>query len=150
MTDRSPSDPSVSDHLRPTDADYPAGVYRVVGADDDGITLLRIGDGEGTRVHTGDVRRVPREALDGFAPAEPPGRGAAPGALLRGALSHLYWSTRAFLGSLRRRPLPTAVALALLAAGAVGEETLPVSAAGLDALVLLGSIGLVLVASGRV
>mgnify|MGYP000256511594 CR=1 FL=1 len=150
MAHRSPVEPTVFDHLRPTDADYPAGVYRVVGVDDDAVTLLRIGDEEGTRVHTGDVRRVPRAALDGFATADPPERSAPPGALLRTVPAHLYWSVWAFLKSLRRQPVPSVVALILLTAGAVGGGTLPVSETGLDALVLLGTVGLVLVASGRV
>lgn len=64
--------PDPFDHLRPTDATYEAGVYRVVGTDDDAVTLLRVGDADGRRVTTGQVRRVPVGDLEGFEPAPNP------------------------------------------------------------------------------
>jgi len=60
--------PAVYDHLSPTDADCPDGVYRVVGSSDGTVTLLRITDADGRRAHTGEVATVDADALDGFEP----------------------------------------------------------------------------------
>jgi len=68
---------AVSDHLRPTgdgpvDRNLPPGVYRVVGTPEDGVTLLRVADADGRRVHTGEVHTVTLSDLDDFEPAENP------------------------------------------------------------------------------
>lgn len=47
--------PSPLDHVVPTDADYPDGVYRVVGTGDGPVTLLRVTDAAGRRAHTGEL-----------------------------------------------------------------------------------------------
>lgn len=62
----------VGAHYRPaTDATDP-GVYRVVGTSDE-VALLRLTDGEGERIHTGELLRVPRDALESsFEPASNP------------------------------------------------------------------------------
>lgn len=75
MSDR--LDPAVHDHLRPTGADYPPGVYRVVGRDE-GLRLLRVADVDGTRVNTGEVYDVERTELDGFEPAPDLDAGRSP------------------------------------------------------------------------
>ncbi|WP_246986311.1 hypothetical protein [Halorientalis marina] len=140
---------SVSDHLRPTDGDVPAGIYRVVGVGAESVTLLRVGDADGTRVHTGEVVTVTREDLDAFeTAANPDGSRSVAAALVRGP-EHLYWSVRAFAGQLAASPLLSAGTLAVVVAGAFGEGVLPLSEAGLDALVVAGALGLALVGSGR-
>ncbi|MCU4801834.1 hypothetical protein OB920_15755 [Halobacteria archaeon HArc-gm2] len=70
---------AVSDHVRPSgdgpvDADrsLPPGVYRVVGTPENAVTLLRVADADGRRVHTGEVHRVPRTDLDEFEVAANP------------------------------------------------------------------------------
>lgn len=141
--------PSVHDHLRPTDGDVPDGVYRVVGTDEESVTLLRVGDADGTRVHTGEVRTVTREALDAFETAANPDGSRSVAAALLGVPAHLYWTLRAFARQLAASPLPAAVAIALVLAGAFGAGSLPLSETGLDALVVAGALGLALVGSGR-
>lgn len=75
MSDR--PDPSVHDHLRAVDAPYPPGVYRVVGRGE-GLRLLRVTDGDGDRVNTGQVYDVRPDDLAGFEPAEDPDAGLSP------------------------------------------------------------------------
>ncbi|MFB6157504.1 MAG: hypothetical protein ABEJ34_06665 [Haloferacaceae archaeon] len=90
-------DPAVGDHYRPTTDDRDPGVYRVVGVPDD-VTLLRVADGDGRRVHAGEVRRVSRATLAGsFEPTRDPDAGLDPVAGVRNALSGLYWSVRRYL-----------------------------------------------------
>lgn len=88
-------DVSVHDHVRPTAAALPAGVWRVVGTDESAVTLLRVTDAEGRRRSTGDVERVDRDTLaTGF---EPAGNPDGDGSLRRGlanAGSGLYWNVR--------------------------------------------------------
>lgn len=67
MTD----DPTPYDHVRATDAPVPDGVYRVVGVDD-GVTLLRVGDASGQRVHDGRVFTVSRAEYSSFPEAANP------------------------------------------------------------------------------
>ncbi len=75
-------DPSVHDHLRAVDAPYPPGVYRVVGRGE-GLRLLRVTDGDGERVNTGQVYDVESADLAGFEPAEDPDAGLSPLSTLR-------------------------------------------------------------------
>lgn len=141
--------PSVSDHLRTADADHPAGVYRVVGTDTDSVTLLRVGDSDGTRIVTGDIVTVARGQLDGFEPAEKPAEGRSLPARLRGMGEHLYWSLRTFVGQLARHPVPATVALVIAAVGVLGEGIVPLPDAALSVLTVVGGLGLALVGSGR-
>lgn len=84
----------VGDHYRPTDGAVDPGVYRVVGTTD-GVALLRVGDADGRRVHTGEVHRVDTDTLDAaFEPASNPDAGFALASALRDALQGLYWSVR--------------------------------------------------------
>lgn len=54
--------PSVYDHYRPATGDSDTS-YRVVGAGDDRVTLLRLTDADGTREATGELRYVARDDL---------------------------------------------------------------------------------------
>lgn len=84
----------VGKHYRPTEADHDPGVYRVVGATD-GVTLLRVGDADGRRIHTGELRRVDAAALEsGFEAARNPDAGLSPAGTLRDAAQGVYWSVR--------------------------------------------------------
>lgn len=86
------SDPTPYDHYRPTDADYPDGVYRVVGTgtDEDGkVRLLEVADADGRRVTTGRVVAVPHEHLAGFEPADNPDSGFRPMQVVDGLVEEL-------------------------------------------------------------
>jgi len=64
----------LSHHRAGADGPVAPGVYRVVGSDDDAVTLLRVAEG-GRRVHSGEVVRVPREAFEALEPAGNPDAG---------------------------------------------------------------------------
>lgn len=84
------------DHLQATEAaDVPPGVYRVVGAGEDCVTLLCVTDADGRRANTGHVERVDRETVDrAFDPAENPDSGLDPIGAVTGVAKGLYWSVR--------------------------------------------------------
>lgn len=138
--------PTAYDHLRPTADDSGAldrqpGVYRVVGAPDDEVTLLRVTDGEGRRVHTGEVVTVERESLDRFEPAANPDEQRSLAATAASQLQGAWWSLRLVGEAVVDRPIPSAAALALVAAGLFGDAVASVPA---DALfVLAGALALV-------
>jgi hypothetical protein len=68
--------PTVYDHYRPTNGTTPPGVYRVVGTGEE-VTLLRVADENGRRVHSGVVESVRRERVESaFVPATNPDAGA--------------------------------------------------------------------------
>jgi hypothetical protein len=56
--------PDIGGQYRPTDGDADAGIYRVVGTTGETVTLLKVGDAEDRRVHTGDIESVPRTTFD--------------------------------------------------------------------------------------
>ena len=141
--------PSAYDHLRPTDDDPPDGTYRVVGTGDAGVTLLRVADADGRRVNSGELRAVGHDELDGFAPAENPDGNRPLGVAVASTLVMVYWSIRVFVQQLLVHPLAAAVALALLAAGNVGNSLLPMPDAASGVLLLVGRLGLAYVGSGR-
>ncbi|MFC7141270.1 hypothetical protein ACFQMA_15700 [Halosimplex aquaticum] len=138
------SDISVYDHLRSTGAG-PAdeGVYRVVGTDDEHVTLLRVGDADGRRVNTGEVLTVDRDALDGFEPTDNPDGNRPAGETVSGFLRDFVWQLRAFAGGLRSRPLASLAALALVVVGHQGHRVLSVPELWLTAVYFLGVLGVV-------
>lgn len=136
---------SVFDHVRPTDAVYPDGVYRVVGTSDEAATLLRVADADGRRTNTGEIIAVGSDELDGFDPAENPDGNRPLGSAVASTLETLYWSGRAFGRELAAHPLPTAGAAALVLVGYVG----PLPDVALGASVLVGILGLAYIGSGR-
>lgn len=140
---------TVSDHLSADDADYPDGIYRVVGTSGDDITALRVGDADGRRTHTGEVVTIEADDLEGFVAAENPDRSRSVTARVSALPSTAYWSARAFASRLRARPGPTAVAVALFLAGTVGDPVVPAPEPVLDAMVLIGGLGLAAIGSGR-
>ncbi|WP_380674964.1 hypothetical protein [Salinigranum sp. GCM10025319] len=65
------------------------------------------------------------------------------------ALETAYWSGRAFVREVAAHPLPSAVALAFVVTGFVGDGVVPVSDTVLGASILVGSLALAYVGSGR-
>lgn len=141
--------PEMYDHLRTTDAEHTPGVYRVVGTDEDTVTLLRVADAEGQRANTGAVVTVEREALSGFEPADNPDGNRPLGARVSAAATNTVWSFRAFGRSLAANPLPSALALALMAVGTFGEGVVPVGDTALVVALFAGALGLSYIGSGR-
>lgn len=88
---------AVGEHYRPaTDThgggDYRDGVYRVVGAGER-VTLLRVGDANGRRVHSGEVTHLDQSTIEtDFEAATGPDAGFSPVAGVRNALSGIYWT----------------------------------------------------------
>jgi hypothetical protein len=157
-TPSAPTDePNMGDHFRPAvddDAD-PAeavvadGVYRVVGTPDGRVTLLRVGDADGQRVHSGRIVSVDSDAIDGFAPAENPDGNRSLGGTITSLGRSIYWSLRSFGGSLAANPIPAAAALAVLLIGRFGEELLGLSDGLQGVLIVVGALALAYVGSGR-
>lgn len=88
---------NIGEHYRPAGGDHAPGIYRVVGVTH-GVTLLRVGDAEGRRVHTGEIRRVDGETFETeFEAATDPDAGLSPAGALRDATQAVYWSVRRFL-----------------------------------------------------
>ncbi|SFR85562.1 hypothetical protein SAMN05216559_0107 [Halomicrobium zhouii] len=144
--DASGDDVAVSDHFRlsgdgPVDADLPPGVYRVVGTPEDSVTVLRVVDADGRRVHTGQIHRVPRTDLDRFEPATNPDENRSLAAAVAGQLDGLAWQGRLIGRAVAARPIPGAIALALVAAGLFGDPYLPIPEL-FDVLLFLAGVGL--------
>ncbi|PSQ20673.1 hypothetical protein BRD06_12245 [Halobacteriales archaeon QS_9_67_15] len=139
------SDPRVSDHLRPAsdDADLDPGVYRVVGASEDALTLLRVGDAGARRVNTGELATVDRADLDGFERADNPDGNRPASETVAGVLDSLVWQLRAFASGLRANPLAAVVAIALVVVGHQGHRVLSVPDTWLTAVYFLGVFGVV-------
>jgi hypothetical protein len=138
--------PGLGDHYHPTTADVPDGVYRVVGAADD-IALLRVGDADGQRVHTGALVHV--ATIDGFESAAPPASNRSLGGAVTGALETGYWSVRAFLLAVLARPLSSGLALVVIVAAGVGERTGAIPELVGTLLTLVGALWLAAIGSGR-
>ncbi|WP_222919541.1 hypothetical protein [Natrinema sp. SYSU A 869] len=140
--------PSIRDHLRPTDSDYPDGIYRVVGTGDDTITLLQVGDADGRRVTTGEIVTVDDAELEAFEPAKNPDGNRRLGASVISSLEILYWRFRAFGQQLAAHPFPTAVAAALVAMGYAGDSIGPLSETAASVALFAGVVSLAYVGSG--
>jgi len=141
--------PDVYDHFRATDAGVPDGIYRVVGSDDGSVTLLRVGDPDGSRVHTGEVVTVDSETVERLAPAENPDGNESLAAAVASAVRTGYWSLRAFAEQLAANPVPAAVATIFLLAGTVGDRIVTLPDVAFSALTFVGIVGLALVGGGR-
>ena len=143
------SPPAIRDHVALADTDHPPGIYRVVGRDEGQVTLLRVGDEDGTRVSGGEVVTVSEADFDRSAPAEnPDGNRPLPTAIATQA-GMVYWSLRAFTGQLLGNPVAASVPLALLLAGGFGEEFVAGPDFLFGGLILVGALGLAFVGSGR-
>jgi hypothetical protein len=136
------------DHLHPGGDDYEAGIYRVVGREEQSVTLLRVGDEEGRRVNTGRVVAVDRDRLDSFESAENPDGNRSLTGQLGSGLSGAYWSLRSFVSELVAHPIPAAVAIAVLLAGEFAEQIAFVPDSLSLPLVIAGVLGVTYVGSG--
>jgi len=141
--------PSVYDHFRVTDLDRPDGVYRVVGIDDDTVTVLRVADADGRRVNSGEIVTVRSDELAECPEADNPDGNRPLGEKVTSNLLMTYWSLRAFAQQLAVHPIPSVLAIALVAIGVVGEEFIQVPSVAQSALILVGSLGLAYIGSGR-
>ncbi|RCU48116.1 hypothetical protein DU504_12880 [Haloplanus salinus] len=141
--------PSPLDHVVPTDADYPDGVYRVVGTGDGTVTLLRVTDAAGRRAHTGELVSVDADTLDEFTTVDPPTTDRSLGTVVASSLATGYWSVRAFGGELRAHPRPTVVAVATALVGAVGDATTSLPGILAGGLLFAGCLALAYVGGGR-
>lgn len=84
------------DHVRTSpDAPIPPGIYRVVGTGKKGVTLLRVADIRGRRVHSGEIEHVERGTLATFEPADNPDAGVSVSALFEPVTAYgaalRYW-----------------------------------------------------------
>lgn len=87
---------AVGQHYRPVGEVADAGVYRVVGAGER-VALLRVGEADGRRVHSGELRTVERSSVrTDFEPATDPDAGLSPVRGLRNYLSGLFWIVRRY------------------------------------------------------
>jgi len=141
--------PSVYDHFRLTDLDRPDGVYRVVGTDDDTVTVLRVADADGRRVNSGEIVTVRSDELAEHPEVENPDGNRPIREAVTSSLEMTYWSLRVFLQQLAVHPIPSALAVALVAIGVVGEEFVQLPSVAQSALILVGSLGLAYIGSGR-
>jgi hypothetical protein len=143
------SRPERYDHVRPGDANIPDGVYRVVGHDEATVTLLRVGDGNGRRLNTGDVRTLSREEFATCDSAENPDGNRPRGERLTSTVEMSYWSLRAFGQQLASNLLATGAALTLVLVGVYGEQVLTLPDIVFGGLIVIGSLGLAYVGGGR-
>ena len=125
----------------------PTGTYRVVGATDGRVTLLRVTDAGGRRIHTGELVSVDDAgALD---PADNPDERRSIASSVANLPETVYWDGKAFGKRLAANPVPVGVALALAALGTVGGRVAGIPDTASGALLFVGSLGLGYVGSGR-
>ena len=143
------TNPNLYEHFKPRNVDVSDGVYRVVGSDEEAVTLLRVADADERRTHTGEVVTVPIDEFTGFTPAENPDGNRPVGDILTSNLEMGYWSIRVFIQRLASNPLTTLGAIALVLAGVFGDRILSLPAVVFDGVILLGSLGIAYIGSGR-
>ncbi len=137
---------AVYDHVRPPEgealgSDLPRGVYRVVGTADDAVTLLRVADDEGRRVHAGELVTVAGGDVAALEPAPNPDDDRSLADVASAQLTGFWWTLRVLARTVVERPAPSAVALALVATGLFGDPYLPVPDIG-DLLLFLAGFSL--------
>jgi len=143
------SSPAVYEHFRLTDLDHPDGVYRVVGTEDETVTLLRVADTSGRRANSGEIVRVRADELAECPSARNPDGNRPVGETIASNLKMTFWSLRVFVQQFVVHPIPSALAVALVAIGVVGEEFVQLPSVAQSALILAGSLGLAYIGSGR-
>lgn len=144
-----PGDIDIYDHVRLTATGHPGGIYRVVGTTDETVTLLRVGDAEGRRVHTGEVTTVDRSVIADGELADNPDDGWAITSLLAGFPKSVYWSLRTFVLTLASHPIPTAIAGSLFFIGSLVPPGIALPDPLSTVFFLAGMSGLAYVGSGR-
>ena len=133
-------------HVRVDGTTYSDGIYRVVGASEERITLLKVGTVDGRRVHTGLVVDLRPDQVAQLPDAPNPDGNRPVHERLTRLTESVYWGTRTFVRTVFAHPLPATGAGGVLLLGLVG----PLPEAVADLLVLGGAIGLAAVGSGLV
>lgn len=141
--------PTIYDHFFASDTDYRDGIYRVVGTDEERVTLLQVGDTDGQRVNTGKIITVSHGDLGDFESAENPDGNRPVGAAVRSQLEMVYWSLRIFVQQLAAHPLISLLAIAVILVGNFGEGTVPLPDLAYGVLIIIGALGLAYTGSGH-
>jgi hypothetical protein len=141
---------SVYDHFQVRSGDYPTGTYRVVGVREETVTLLKIGDEEGRREHTGDIITLGLDEVEALDRIEEPELDQRTSAAIKSVLEMGYWSLRVFTRELAKHPIPTAIAAVLVLLGYFDGGILPSFSSTVSGLlIMLGSLSLAYIGSGR-
>lgn len=143
------SSPSVFNHVQLTEKDCPDGIYRVVGTPKGVVTLLRVGDSDGQRMHTGELVKISEDEFDEIPTAENPDGNRPLRALIASHFEMIHWSVRVFCQQLATHPIPATVAVTLIGFGAQGDLLVPIPDMIQGGLILVGSLGLAYIGSGR-
>jgi hypothetical protein len=141
--------PELYTHFRVDCGEYPDGIYRVVGVSAESVTLLRVGDPDGRRANTGELIRVGIDDIAGLEAARNPDGNRPLAENVSQALAAVYWSSRTFVGSVIRNPVPASISGIVLLVGIFGERIASGPELVFDLLVLVGAVGLAVVGSGR-
>lgn len=141
--------PDLYDHFKAGEAEIPAGVYRVIGRNEENVTLLRVGDSDERRVHTGEVVTVDLATFDDLTPCQNPDGNRPFGKMLMSKFEGGYWSLRVFAQQLTANPLPTTVAGLLILVGEFGDQVVSLPDVVFGGFILLGSLGLAYIGSGH-
>jgi hypothetical protein len=119
-----------------------------VGSNETTVTLLRVADTDGTRLHTGEIYRISHSDLE-FEPVENPDGNQPLRTVATAKLEMVYWSLQVFSRQLAAHPFPTIIAVTLILVGSFGDEILQLPVTILSALILTGSLALAYIGSGR-
>ncbi|MFC6965250.1 hypothetical protein ACFQL7_28555 [Halocatena marina] len=142
--------PKLYEHFKSEGFDVPDGIYRVVGRDGEAtVTLLRVADVDERRAYTGEIVTTSLEELESLTLTENPDGNLPLRTVLTSNVDMIYWSLRVFIQQLAANPFPTTVAVTLVAVGAFGEQIFSLPEIVFSSFVLLGSLGLAYVGSGR-
>ena len=142
---------AVYDHVELLGSDHSDGIYRVVGTTAERVTLLRVADADGSRVHSGELVSLSRDSAASLpAAANPDENSGSLGTTLRSMPTVAYWGVRAFGWQLAARPVATLIAAVAVVVGAIGAGALPVPSLATDVLFVGGVVGLVAIGEGYV
>jgi hypothetical protein len=141
---------SVYDHFQVSSGDYPNGTYRVVGVGEETITLLKIGDEDDRRVHTGKIIIIRSDEVEELDQVEGPELSKRTSAAVKSVLETGYWSSRVFARELAKHPTPTVIAAVFVLLGYFDVGILPSFSSTVSGLlIIIGSLGLAYIGSGR-
>ncbi|KTG11573.1 hypothetical protein AUR64_03490 [Haloprofundus marisrubri] len=136
-------------HYQSTAGNRSDGTYRVVGISDESVTLLRITDADGKRVHTGQTVTVARDSLGDYEVVDNPDETFSFEGTVSSAVEALYWTSRVFAAQLLTHRLLSSIAVALVLIGFLGDEAVPLPDFASSILVLIGTLTLVYIGNGR-
>lgn len=90
-------DVAIGEHVEYSGSEHAPGVCRVVGVDEETVTLLRVTDADGNRRATGEVVTTERPLTDVESTPDPDA-GIDPVRWLRNQLDGLVWTVRMLTG----------------------------------------------------